>query len=143
MRVILKIVVAWEGHFRSHSLDLLDDIGCNRAIVLCLVAERCIDMHVMGQHLIQHVVLALQGKFYIISTQRWVIADWILRHACQERGTGQGQQCVMFVGRLIVIKGSYSGNAVKILVTIGIETKVILYGGLDAKFLSAKRGDVE
>src|SRR5258708_1098120 len=70
------------------------------------------------------------------------MADRILRQTCQERGTGEGKKRVMLT-RLIQIKGSYSGNAVKILVTTGLETKVILYGSLDAKFLSAKRGDVE
>ncbi len=49
----------------------------------------------------------------------------------------------MLVRHLVVIKECYSRNTVKMLVTLGLETKVIFHGSLDAKLLCTERGDVE
>ncbi len=62
----LTILVANEFHFRGHGFDFFDDFGRNRAQIFGLITERRIDMHVMCQHLIQHVVLACQGKFHMV-----------------------------------------------------------------------------
>src|SRR3989442_1615692 len=140
---VLNRLEACEGHLRSHGLYLLDHVRRNRTIVVGLVAESCIHMHIEREHLLQHIILASQSKLYIVRTQGRIIADRILRHACQERGARQGQERVMLLCSRIVIEVSNGRNAIKILVACWLEAKIILHGSFDAKLLRTKRGDVE
>src|SRR5713101_3123784 len=140
---VLNRMEACEGHLRSHGLYLLDYVRRNGAIVGGLVAESCIHMHIEREHLLQHIILASQSKLYIVRTQCRIIGNRILWHACQERGTRQGQEWVVLLCSRIVIEVSYGRNAIKILVAYWFETKIVLHGGLDTKLLRTKRGDVE
>src|SRR5579859_1891284 len=143
MRSVLNRVEAYEGHLRSHGLYLLDHVRRNRTIVVGLVAESCIHMHIEREHLLQHIILASQSKLYIVRAQCRIIANRILWHACQERGTRQRQEWIVLLCSRIVIEVSYGRNAIKILVAYWFETKIVLYGSLDTKLLRTKRGDVE
>src|SRR5258708_38448650 len=100
-------------------------------------------MHIEREHLLQHIILASQSKVYIVRAQCRIIANRILWHPCQERGTRQGQEWVVLLCSRIVIEVSYGRNAIKILVTYWFEAKIVLYGRLDTKPLSSKGGEVE
>src|SRR5260370_12201711 len=101
------------------------------------------NMHIEREHLVQHIILTSQSKLYIVRAQCRIIANRILWHAWQERGTRQGQEWVVLLCSRIVIEVSYGRNAIKILVTYWFESKIVLYGGLDTKLLRTKGGDVE
>src|SRR5260370_5410981 len=143
MRSVLNRMEACEGHLRSHGLYLLDHVRGNRAIVGGLVAESCIHMHIEREHLLQHIILASQSKLYIVMAQFRIIGNRILWHACQERGTRQGQEWVVLLCSRIVIEVSYGRNAIKILGADLVENKIVLHGGLDTKLLRTKPGGGE
>src|SRR5260370_26003928 len=97
-------------------------------------------MHIEREHLLQHIILASQSKVYIVRAQCRIIANRILWHPCQERGTRQGQEWVVLLSSRIVIEASYGRNPIKILVTHSFETKILLYRGLCPQLLSTQRG---
>src|SRR5258708_15026423 len=97
-------------------------------------------MHIEREHLLQHIILASQSKVYIVRAQCRIIANRILWHPCQERGTRQGHEWVVLLCSRIVIEVSYGRNAIKILVTYWFESKRVLYGGLDLKLFRTNAG---
>src|SRR5258708_39743441 len=98
-------------------------------------------MHIEREHLLQHIILASQSKVYIVRAQCRIIANRILWHPCQERGTRQGQEWVVLLCSRIVIEVSYGSHAIKILVTYWFETKIVPYVGWETKLLVTKGGE--
>src|SRR6266705_5712554 len=113
MRCIFNICETRECHLCSQGFYLLDNVGRNWAIINGLISKCSIDMHIECQHLLQYVILACQGEFYMICTQCRIIADRILRHARQERSTCQRQEWIG-LPFLILIEISNRRNTLKI-----------------------------